>query len=61
VRIAERYDRLILHEARGAGHSYLVEDAGAVFRYDVGTIDEDTLELSPDGPRPPVRLRSVRR
>jgi hypothetical protein len=58
VRIAERYDRLILHEWRGDTHSYLVEDAGAVFRYDVGAVDEDTLELPLDSP---PRLRSVRR
>ncbi len=56
--IAERYDRLILHESHGSRHSYLVEDAGAVFRYDIGTVDEETLELAPP---PPTRLRSVRR
>jgi signal peptidase I len=59
ARIAERYDRLILHESHGDAHSYLVEDAGAVFRYDVGSVDDETLELVP--PTPPVRLRSVRR
>ena len=61
ARIAERYDRLILHESHAEGHSYLVEDAGVVFRYDVGTFDDETLELSPGPPPPPVRLRSVRR
>ena len=34
ARIAERYERLILHEQRGTMHSYLVEDDGVVYRYD---------------------------
>ena len=34
ARIAERYERLILHEQRGGLHSYLVEDDGRVYRYD---------------------------
>jgi signal peptidase I len=33
VRLAERYERVILHERRGPEHSYLVEEAGAVYRY----------------------------
>jgi signal peptidase I len=34
ARIAERYERLILHEQRGKLHSFVVEDAGIVYRYD---------------------------
>jgi signal peptidase I len=34
ARIAERYERLILHEQRGPLHSFLVEDDGIVYRYD---------------------------
>jgi hypothetical protein len=34
ARIAERYERLILHEQRGGLHSYLVEDDGRVYRYE---------------------------
>jgi signal peptidase I len=33
-RIAERYERLIMHEQRGGLHSFLVEDDGVVYRYD---------------------------
>ena len=33
VRLAERYERVILHERRGPEHAYLVEEAGAVYRY----------------------------
>ena len=36
VRIAERYDRLVLHEERDGLHSFLVDDAGLVYRYDAG-------------------------
>ncbi len=34
ARIAERYERLILHEERDKLHSFVVEDAGIVYRYD---------------------------
>jgi signal peptidase I len=34
ARIAERYERLILHEQRDRQHSFLVEDDGLVYRYD---------------------------
>jgi hypothetical protein len=55
VRIAERYDRLILHETRGGGHSFLVDDAGVVYRYDIGSPPEETTEIRLDAalrPRP---------
>jgi signal peptidase I len=45
VRIAERYDRLVLHEEHGGGHSFLVDDAGLVYRYDVGTSWDATTEI----------------
>jgi signal peptidase I len=34
ARIAERYERLILHEQRERAHAFLVEDGGLVYRYD---------------------------
>jgi signal peptidase I len=34
ARIAERYERVILHEQRDRQHSFLVEDDGLVYRYD---------------------------
>jgi hypothetical protein len=55
VRIAERYDRLILHETRGGGHSFLVDDAGVVYRYDIGSPPEETTDIRLDAalrPRP---------
>ena len=33
VRVAEQHERLIFHLVEGDEHSYLVEDAGSVFRY----------------------------
>jgi signal peptidase I len=63
VRIAERYDRLVLHEERDGLHSFLVDDAGLVYRYDVGGPAEATTEIRPANtlrPRP-VHIRSVDR
>jgi signal peptidase I len=37
VRLAERYERMILHEVFGGTHSFLVEDDGVVYRYRPGT------------------------
>jgi hypothetical protein len=45
ARIAERYDRLVLHEEQGGCHSFLVDDAGTVYRYDVGVVPDATTEL----------------
>jgi hypothetical protein len=35
ARLAEQYDRLILHERRADGDTFLVEDGGIVFTYAV--------------------------
>jgi signal peptidase I len=61
ARIAERYDRLILHEEDAGRHSFLVEDAGVVFRYDVVRPHEDTDEDTAELPALPVRLHTVER
>ena len=37
VRLAERYERMILHEVFDGAHSYLVEEDGSVYRYRAGT------------------------
>jgi hypothetical protein len=37
VRLAERYERMILHEVFEGTHSFLVEDDGVVYRYRPGT------------------------
>ena len=34
VRLAERYDRAILHEESTGVHTYFVEDAGVVYRFE---------------------------
>jgi signal peptidase I len=36
VQLADRYERMILHEVRGGRHSFLVEEAGIVYRYEPG-------------------------
>jgi signal peptidase I len=51
VRIAERYDRLVLHEEHWGGHSFLVDDAGVVYRYDVGAPPDATTEIRFDEAR----------
>ena len=48
VRIAERYDRLVLHEEHRGRHSFLVDDAGLVYRYDVGAAWDATTEIRLD-------------
>jgi signal peptidase I len=48
VRIAERYDRLVLHEVHGGGHSFLVDDAGVIYRYDVGASSDAITEIRLD-------------
>ncbi len=40
ARIAERYDRLILHEGQEGRDSFLVEDDGIVYRYEVESPEE---------------------
>lgn len=57
VRIAERYDRLVLHEEHGGRHSFLVDDAGLVYRYDVGATPDATTEIHFDEA---LRLRAGR-
>lgn len=36
VRLAERYERMILHSENGSGHRYMVEDAGVLYYYETG-------------------------
>ena len=48
VRLAERYDRLILHESRGGTHVYLFEAEGIIYRY--STQDLHRSSGSPDDP-----------
>ena len=46
ARVAERYDRVVLHWHEGRGHVYLVDDGSAVYRYRVG-VAPDT-DWTPD-------------
>jgi signal peptidase len=48
VRLAQRYERMILHERDGAAHAYLVEDDGVVYRYRTGPV--------PGEPEPRLRV-----
>jgi signal peptidase I len=61
VRLAERYDRVILHEERDGLDSFVVEDAGFAYRYDVGTPPEDTLELDALPAASPIPIRAADR
>ena len=40
VRLAERYDRLILHQARDGAHVYLFEADGIIYRYSIRDVDQ---------------------
>ena len=62
-RIAEHYDRIVLHWREGRGHVFQVDEGGSAYRYRVGLEverdststseeDEDTLILSPAMPPP---------
>jgi signal peptidase I len=48
LRLADRGERMILHEQQGTLHSYLVEDGGALYRYRVHA-------TAPDSTGPPWR------
>jgi hypothetical protein len=39
VRLAERYDRLILHHARDGAHVYLFEAEGIAYRYSIRDVE----------------------
>jgi signal peptidase I len=45
VRLAERYDRMILHEVFEGAHSYLVEEDGVVYRYRSGLPAESVRQM----------------
>jgi hypothetical protein len=51
VRLAERYDRLILHQSHGGTHVYLFEAEGIIYRY--STQDLHRSAGSPDEPAAP--------
>lgn len=51
ARLAERYDRMIMHEFFEGTHSYLVEDDGVFYRYRSGVADAE--------PRPARLMRAV--
>jgi signal peptidase I len=57
VRLAERYDRLILHQSRGGTHVYLFEAEGIVYRYSTqdlhrpaGVPEEPAAPEAPEAP-----------
>jgi signal peptidase I len=52
IRLAERYDRMILHEQTELGHSYRIADEGVLYVYVIGT-NHDTL-LPPAPPAEPA-------
>lgn len=57
-RLAERYERMILHERVDGEHSYLVEDDGRVYRYRIpASVAESKASAEP--PDGPSRLPSV--
>lgn len=58
VRLADRYERVILHHSRPPAHDYYVEESGAVYRYSCGS-EPDTQNVG--HPRKRMRLREERR
>lgn len=61
VRVAERYERMILRERAGERVSYLVDDGATVYRYAVGgASDDDAPSVSEHGATaPPPLLRTL--
>jgi hypothetical protein len=55
VRLAERCERMILHEEREGLHIYLLEDEGVLYRYRAGRRPEESgfLELPDWNGAPP--------
>jgi EAL domain-containing protein (putative c-di-GMP-specific phosphodiesterase class I) len=47
AKLADRKNSMILHEARGASHYYLVQGDGATYRYVLNGHDEGLMEISP--------------
>ena len=59
-RLAEHYERMILHEAEHDGvHSYVVEDDGVVYRYETREPPAPRPEKAPSGASAPSRGRPV--
>ncbi|MDQ4064555.1 MAG: signal peptidase I [Actinomycetota bacterium] len=53
ARLAERYERMILHSTNGTGHRYMVEDAGVLYYYETRTKTEPAAEAeAPTAPTP---------
>jgi signal peptidase I len=50
VRLAERSDRMILHEEHEGAHLYLLEDEGVLYRYRAGEVEPEPLGWN--GPAP---------
>jgi signal peptidase len=63
VRLAQHYDRMILHVAERGGHSYLVEEGGGVYRYRPRVAEPLPPIFEPRQPPPapprPVRVADV--
>lgn len=57
VRLADRYERMVLHHPRSPAHDYYVEESGAVYRYSCGSEPEAEVER----PAKRTRLREERR
>jgi hypothetical protein len=57
VRIAEHYDRSILHETAGGAEAFWVTDESGQFRYTVGS-PASFADESPAAPQPAVRAES---
>ena len=59
VRLAERYDRMILHEESDDGHSYRLADDGVLYVYLVGDADAPAGVEDDSGKSPLPLLRAV--
>jgi signal peptidase len=56
VRLAERSDRMILHEEHEGAHLYLLEDDGVLYRYRAGEVEAEPLGWN--GPPPALEDES---
>lgn len=58
IRIAEHYERLVFHQEDGLQHTYSVEEAGVVYRFQATAVAGDEPGVGVGGGNAPERTRS---
>ena len=61
VRLADRYERMVLHAHRDGVHSYVVQESGVDYIFQVGSPSTSSTSEEVPAVRPPTQLREQRR